>query len=742
MAEATALRNNALPYPVYGVPWTVVIPVLDADGDLVTAAAGLDSEVSLNGNTFADCTNEATEIATGSGMYYLTLTAAEMTADIVAVIVKTSTSGAKTTPIVLYPRKLSVLVSGTSQGGAAGYITLAAGQFAHNDQYNGCLCVATIDTLIEARILQDCTTSNQRCTVTPEWNVAPDADDTYIIYNIEGRYADDQTFGAVDGATQASSNAAAAIAAIAAITDGGANDGLVMLSVTNPCLSYTDSKVLLSTDVQDLSATLDVNAKKIGATTQTGRDLGASVLLSAGTGTGQLDFTSGVVKANLAQILGTALTETAGYLAAGFKKFFNIATPTGTLNSLPDAVAGAAGGLFIAGMNAATSVTTALTANITGNLSGSVGSVTGAVGSVTGAVGSVTGAVGSVTGAVGSVTAEVTANVTKISGDATAADNAESFFDGTGYAGTNNVIPTVTTTGTATNLTNLPAAAATAAELAKVPKSDSNVSWNATALAAINAEVDGALNTAIPGSPTANSINERVAALDDLTQASGGGDLAAIKGYVDDIGAAGAGLTAIPTIANVTTVATTTNLTNLPAVTTDWLTAAGVKADAVTKIQNGLATPTNITAGTITTVTNLTNAPTNGDLTATMKASVNAEVDTALNTVIPGSPTTGSVNARMLTLDTGVTLLVSMIATGAVVDNDAPDPSATAFETNLTETTTDHYKGAFVVFTSGNLKDQSRKITGYDGTTKILTVSAFTDTPAGGDTFAIVGRSE
>lgn len=43
-----------------------------------------------------------------------------------------------------------------------------------------------------------------------------------------------------------------------------------------------------------------------------------------------------------------------------------------------------------------------------------------------------------------------------------------------------------------------------------------------------------------------------------------------------------------------------------------------------------VASTTNITAGTITTVTNLTNAPTAGDLTATMKASVNAEVDTAL----------------------------------------------------------------------------------------------------------------
>lgn len=38
------------------------------------------------------------------------------------------------------------------------------------------------------------------------------------------------------------------------------------------------------------------------------------------------------------------------------------------------------------------------------------------------------------------------------------------------------------------------------------------------------------------------------------------------------------------------TLATVTNLTNLPAITTGWLTAAGIHADAVTEIQSGLAT--------------------------------------------------------------------------------------------------------------------------------------------------------
>jgi hypothetical protein len=83
---------------------------------------------------------------------------------------------------------------------------------------------------------------------------------------------------------------------------------------------------------------------------------------------------------------------------------------------LPSVTAGAAGGLFIAGTNAATTITTGLTTTFTGNLTGSVGSVTGAVGSVTGAVGSVTGAVGSVTGSVGSI---ASGGITAASLDAT-----------------------------------------------------------------------------------------------------------------------------------------------------------------------------------------------------------------------------------------------------------------------------------------------------------------------------------
>ena len=54
---------------------------------------------------------------------------------------------------------------------------------------------------------------------------------------------------------------------------------------------------------------------------------------------------NGNIKASLVEILTTALTETAGQIATAFIKFFNEASPTGTVNSLPDAVAGANGGL-------------------------------------------------------------------------------------------------------------------------------------------------------------------------------------------------------------------------------------------------------------------------------------------------------------------------------------------------------------------------------------------------------------
>lgn len=93
---------DARPIPLKNTAYRLTACIYDQEGDLVSAAAGLDSEVSIDGGAFADCTAEATEIGS-SGFYTLDLTAAEMNGDTIAVQIKTSTVGAKTTALVMYP---------------------------------------------------------------------------------------------------------------------------------------------------------------------------------------------------------------------------------------------------------------------------------------------------------------------------------------------------------------------------------------------------------------------------------------------------------------------------------------------------------------------------------------------------------------------------------------------------------------------------------------------------------------
>ncbi len=100
--------TDAKAIPVKNLALRITFPILDADGDLVTGATGLDSEVSIDGGTFGDCTSEATEIARSSGMYFLDLTSGEMNGDTIAIIVKTTSVGAKTTPIVMYTAARSI----------------------------------------------------------------------------------------------------------------------------------------------------------------------------------------------------------------------------------------------------------------------------------------------------------------------------------------------------------------------------------------------------------------------------------------------------------------------------------------------------------------------------------------------------------------------------------------------------------------------------------------------------------
>lgn len=346
---------------------TPPFPIYDSSGNLVTGAAALDTERSLDYGTYVDCTNEAIEIATSSGMYYLDLTATETTGSDLSTITKTSTSGARTTPQSFSIIRFPIFESGTAQAGAASTITLASSASAKDNFYAGLYIQCSNNTPAnvqgQTRMIISYVGSTKVATVESPWGTNPSVATTYDIL------------------MPLTANLAAVL-----------------------CQRMPDWST---------AGVPKVDTGFLAGTAQTARDIGASVLLSSGTGAGQLDFTSGVVKSSLVQILGSVISGTAAQIAAAFTKFFDKATPTGTINSIPDVVAGAAGGLFIAGTNAATTITTGLTTTFTGNLTGSVASVSGAVGSVTGSVGgNVTGSVGSVTGAVGSVTGSVGGNVT------------------------------------------------------------------------------------------------------------------------------------------------------------------------------------------------------------------------------------------------------------------------------------------------------------------------------------------
>ncbi len=126
------------PLPVYAVEMVrqknqatyIMFPIVDADGDAVSAAAGLDSEIDTwsDGtapNGFVDCTNEATEVGT-NGVYYLSLTAAEMNVDYIYIQVKTTTTGAKTQHILIRTLVGDPLNLATTDDGSAINVTSGA----------------------------------------------------------------------------------------------------------------------------------------------------------------------------------------------------------------------------------------------------------------------------------------------------------------------------------------------------------------------------------------------------------------------------------------------------------------------------------------------------------------------------------------------------------------------------------------------------------------------------------------
>ena len=107
------------------------------------------------------------------------------------------------------------------------------------------------------------------------------------------------------------------------------------------------------------------------------------------------------------------------------------------------------------------------------------------------------------------------------------------------------------------------------------------------------------------------------------------------------------------------------------------------------------------------------------------------EMDNALDTAIPASPTSDSINEVVQNLGPSASTIVVGTATGT--------PTTTTMAASaLASSVDDFYNGRIIIWTSGDLQNQATDITDYTGSSKLLTFTAVTSAAAATDTFVIV----
>ncbi len=551
-----ASASDCHPFPIYNARYRIIFPLLDADGDLVTGATTPDSELSQDCGTFADATNEMTEIATSSGVYYLDLTAGELDTKSTAIIAKSATAGMKTTVAVLYPVRLPVIRTGTAQAGGASSITLDSSASAITDYYVGCYVNITNNSPAnaqgQARRITAYNGSTKVATVEGTYGTNPSSASTFEVLATQEwawRLADVQSWLGTAAATPT-------VAGVPEVDVTHFNGTAGTFASGRP---EVNTSHIAGSAVSTTTAQIGVNVVNAGGTAWgSGAITAAAIAADA--------ITAAKVAADVSAEIADAVWDeaTSGHLGAGTtgNALVDAADPPDPwVTPLPGAYgAGTAGHtlgnlVLASGTSDSGSTTTMVDAARTeadddywngaiilftsGNIAGQARVITdfvAATDTVTFApattqavstqnyviipagdflrpttsgrtldvsAGGEAGVDWANVGTPGStvnlsattvktatdvetdtadiqtrlpaalVGGRIDANMGAISTDATAADNAEAFFDGTGYAGTGNVIPTVT------NLTNAP----------------TNGDLTATMKASVNAEVVDCLTT-------------------------------------------------------------------------------------------------------------------------------------------------------------------------------------------------------------------------------------------------------
>lgn len=137
-----------------------------ADGTLITSWTSADSEVSLDGASFSDCTNEATEIGT-TGCGYIDLTSGEMNADAVLYKLTVTNTGAIPYVVTFFPEEVGDYRANVEQfGGTNG--TFSSGRPEVNTTHiSGNTATAdNLETLFGANLILGTATAGAASTLT------------------------------------------------------------------------------------------------------------------------------------------------------------------------------------------------------------------------------------------------------------------------------------------------------------------------------------------------------------------------------------------------------------------------------------------------------------------------------------------------------------------------------------------------------------------------------------------------
>ncbi len=349
---------------IYAKQSTAIIvtvgPVLDASGVAVTDGVAADFTISKNGAAPGALNGSATLTHRAVGFYSLSLTATDVnTVGTVEIVINDTVNACPMKEIqvvetTIYDALFADTANGFSGAVGASTVTFANTSIATVTTVTNQLTAAAIATGVwQDSTAGDFTTASSIGKALYIANIVPGASGGHFI---AGSNAGTTTFGAltVTGATTLTG----AVTGTNASNDLRIN-GLVPGAAGGLFIAGTNAATAITTALTaNIIGNITGNLSGSVGTVTTVNGLAANVITAAATAA---DFGAEVAAAVWQDAV------------AGD---FTVASSIGKALYTGNIVPGAAGGHFIAGSNAATSITTALTANIIGNITGTLATVT------------------------------------------------------------------------------------------------------------------------------------------------------------------------------------------------------------------------------------------------------------------------------------------------------------------------------------------------------------------------------